>query len=346
MSQAENKESQLEIIDKKTDDFLKTLLNIKVNNKENDEENYEENNKQLFASTILESTFENDDDDDDDYVYDDISSSVSSNTSKSIKSAISKIFPSFKEKDYKLIKQKVDKLSELINKINKKNPVDKEISGEEGKKSEEEKKISEEDKENLKKEIKKLIITILQLNNESNIIDAYEPLFTKNLIVSTDIEDSEYILDIGKIKDKSENDIEIVIGISGVLNKDFIGKLKYLDEIIQLKEKTKDNVENIIAEVGNTSIKDLKDLLESQNKAKEEARIKNEKDNETEKQIKKMQKIEKKAVKAAAEGVLNNVYTKVAANPTGGKRTFKRRRKTRINKKNKRKTNKSKQNKK
>ena len=37
MSQAENKESQLEIIDKKTDDFLKTLLNIKVNDEENDE---------------------------------------------------------------------------------------------------------------------------------------------------------------------------------------------------------------------------------------------------------------------------------------------------------------------
>ena len=309
MSQAENKESQLEIIDKKTDDFLKTLLNIKVNDEENDESVSNEDD----AMSILGS-------DGSDYnEEDDISSSVSSNTSKSIKSAISKIFPSFKEKDYKLIKQKVDKLSELINKINEKNPADKEISG--------------EDKENLKKEIKKLIITILQLNNESNIIDAYEPLFTKNLIVANDIKDSKYILDIVKIKDKNQNDIEKVIGISGVLNEDFIGKLKYLDEIIQLKEKTKDNVENIIAEVGNTPIKDLKDLLESQNKAKEEARIKNE------------------AVEAAAKGVLGTSVTQAmqnaaAASKKGGKRTFKRRRKTRINKKNKRKTNKSKQNKK
>tara|TARA_X000000950_G_scaffold142486_1_gene176636 strand:+ start:13252 stop:14223 length:972 start_codon:yes stop_codon:yes gene_type:complete len=323
MSQKENKESQLKIIDEKTDDFLKTLLNIKVNN----EENYEENNNN---NTILEYNFQDDDDDDDDYVFDDSSSSVSSNASKSIKSAISKIFPSFKEKDYKLIKQKVDKLSEIINKINEKNPVDKEISGEEGKKSEEEKKKEKEDKENLKKEIKKLIITILQLNNESNIIDAYEPLFTKNLIVSTDIEDSEYILDIVKIKDKSENDIEIVIGISGVLNKDFIGKLKYLDEIIQLKEKTKDNVKNIIAEVGNTSIKELEDLLEKQKKAKEEKQI---------------NLISKDAVgNAITLGMQNTLQNQ--ANPKGGKRTFKRRRKTRINKKNKRKTNKSKQNKK
>ena len=333
MSQAENKESQLEIIDKYTDDFLKTLLNIKVNNKENDEENYEENNKQLFASTILESTFENDDDDDD-YVYDDSSSSVSSNASKSIKSAISKIFPSFKEKDYKLIKQKVDKLSELIDKIKA-----------------DDKNISEEDKENLKKEIKTLIITILQLNNESNIIDAYEPLFTKNLIVSNEITDSKYNLDIIEREEDiqgKKNNIEIVIGISGVLNKDFIGKLKYLDEFIQLKKKTKDNVKNIIEEVGKKSIKELEDLLESQNKAKEEARIKNEKDNETKKQERKKQK----AVQAAAKRVFDNSIKEIAekkaaaANPTGGKRTFKRRRKTRINKKNKRKTNKSKQNKK
>lgn len=305
MSQAENKESQLEIIDKKTDDFLKTLLNIKVNDEENDKSSStEDDDASIFGSDgSLYAPSETSDD-----------SSVS-DASKSIESAISKIFPSFKKKDYQLIKQKVDKLSELINKINEKNPADKEISG--------------EDKENLKKEIKKLIITILQLNNESNIIDAYEPLFTKNLIVANDIKDSKYILDI---LDNSEK----VIGISGVLNKDFIGKLKYLDEIIQLKEKTKDNVKNIIAEVGNTPIKDLKDLLESQNKAKEEERIKNE------------------AVEAAAKGVLGtsvtlgiqNAVKKVAANPTGGKRTFKRRRKTRINKKNKRKTNKSKQNKK
>ena len=345
MSQAENKESQLEIIDKKTDDFLKTLLNIKVNDEENTESFSSEDDDNMSMSAL--------DSDGSDYNQeDDISSSVSSNTSKSIKSAISKIFPSFKEKDYKLIKQKVDKLSELINKINKKNPVDKEISGEEGKKSEEEKKISEEDKENLKKEIKKLIITILQLNNESNIIDAYEPLFTKNLIVSTDIEDSEYILDIGKIKDKSENDIEIVIGISGVLNKDFIGKLKYLDEFIQLKDKKEENVKNIIAEVGNKSIKELEDLLEKQKKEKEEARIKNEKDNETEKQVKKRTKVEEEARIVTSKGLFDNVYKNVAANinekakPVGGKRTFKRRRKTRINKKNKRKTNKSKQNKK
>ena len=304
MSQAENKESQLEIIDKKTDDFLKTLLNIKVNDEENDE------------------SVSNEDDDDDGSLYapslisDD--SSVS-DASKSIKSTISKIFPSFKEKDYALIKQKVDNLTKLIN----------------------EKKPNIE--ENLKKEIKKLIITILQLNNESNIIDAYEPLFTKNLIVSTDIEDSEYILDI---QDNSEK----VIGISGVLNKDFIGKLKYLDEIIQLKEKTKDNVKNIIAEVGNTSIKDLKDLLESQNKAKEEARIKNENDKVQEKAAKKRDKENEKQAKEAAPRLADNIFEqavkKVAENPTGGKRTFKRRRKTRINKKNKRKTNKSKQNKK
>ncbi len=287
MSQAENKESQLEIIDKKTDDFLKTLLNIKVN----DEENYES------------SSTEDDDEEDVSYAPSLISDDSSvSDASKSIKSTISKIFPSFKEKDYKLIKQKVDNLTKLIN----------------------EKKPNIE--ENLKKEIKKLIITILQLNNESNIIDAYEPLFTKNLIVSTDVDKSEYILDI---LDNSEK----VIGISGVLNRDFIGKLKYLDEIIQLKEKTKDNVKNIIKEVGNTPIKELEDLLEKQKKAKEEARIKNE------------------AVEAAAKGVLGTSVTQgmqnaAAASKNGGKRTFKRRRKTRINKKNKRKTNKSKQNKK
>jgi|TARA_B100001093_G_C26850191_1_gene1024779 hypothetical protein len=300
MSQAENKESQLEIIDKYTDNFLKTLLNIKVNDEENDESSSTE-----------------DDDEDGSYVLSEISDdSGVTDASKSIKSAISKIFPSFKEKDYKLIKQKVDKLSELIDKIKADNQ-----------------NISKDDKENLKKEIKTLIITILQLNNESNIIDAYEPLFTKNLIVSNEVTDSKYNLDI---QDNSEK----VIGISGVLNKDFIGKLKYLDEIIQLKEKTKDNVENIIAEVGNTSIKELEDLLEKQNKEKEEARIKNEND-----------KVEKKAVETAAKGVLGTSITqavknRVAANPTGGKRTFKRRRKTRINKKNKRKTNKSKQNKK
>ena len=50
-------------------------------------------------------------------------------------------------------------------------------------------------------------------------------------------------------------------------NEDFIGKLN-TDEIIQLKEKTKDNVENIIAEVGNTPIKDLKDLLKVKIKQK------------------------------------------------------------------------------
>ena len=88
MSQAENKESQLEIIDKKTDDFLKTLLNIKVNDEENDESVSNEDD----AMSILGS-------DGSDYnEEDDISSSVSSNTSKSIKSAISKIFPSFKRK--------------------------------------------------------------------------------------------------------------------------------------------------------------------------------------------------------------------------------------------------------
>ena len=309
MSQAENKESQLEIIDKKTDDFLKTLLNIKVN----DEENYESSSTEDDDMSLLSSN-------DSTFLPNEMNSlSSDSDASKSIKSAISKIFPSFKEKDYTLIKQKVDNLTKLIN----------------------EKKPNIE--ENLKKEIKKLIITILQLNNESNIIDAYEPLFTKNLIVSTDVHKSEYILDI---QDNSEK----VIGISGVLNEDFIGKLKYLDEIIQLKEKTKDNVKNIIAEVGNTSIKDLKDLLESQNKAKEEARIKNENDKVQEKAAKKRDKENEKQAKEAAPRLADNIFEqavkKVAENPTGGKRTFKRRRKTRINKKNKRKTNKSKQNKK
>ncbi len=291
MSQKENKESQLKIIDEKTDDFLKTLLNIKVNNEENDES----------VST------EDDDEEDVSYAPSETSDDSSvSDASKSIKSAISKIFPSFKEKDYKLIKQKVDKLSELIDKIKA-----------------DDQKISKDDKENLKKEIKTLIITILQLNNESNIIDAYEPLFTKNLIVSNEITDSKYNLDI---QDNSKK----VIGISGVLNKDFIGKLKYLDEFIQLKEKTKDNVENIIAEVGNTSIKDLKDLLEKQKKAKEEKQI---------------NLISKDAAgNAITLGMQNTLQNQ--ANPNGGKRTFKRRRKTRINKKNKRKTNKSKQNKK
>ena len=306
MSQAENKESQLEIIDKYTDDFLKTLLNIKVNDEENTESVSTEDDDVSVMSMLGSEGSEGSDYNEED----DSSSSVSSNTSKSIKSAISKIFPSFKEKDYKLINQKVNSLKNLIK----------------------EKKPNIE--ENLKKEIKTLIITILQLNNESNIIDAYEPLFTKNLIVSTDIEDSEYILDIVKIKDKSKNDIEIVIGISGVLNKDFIGKLKYLDEIIQLKEKTKDNVENIIEEVGKKSIKKLEDLLKSQNKKKEEARI------------------EKQAKEAAGaltgtilvQGIKNTLQYQ--ENQKGGKRTFKRRRKTRINKKNKRKTNKSKQNKK
>ena len=269
MSQAENKESQLEIIDKKTDEFLKTLLNIK------------ENNKEYTESVIIGDDHDNDNDeyiDNNSNENDTVVSSLTDNTPLVFKDTIGKIFPSFKEKDYKLIKQKVDKLSELIK---EKTP-----------------------EENLKKEIKKLIITILQLNNESNIIDAYEPLFTKNLIVSTDIKDSEYILDI-------QDDSKKVIGISGVLNKDFIGKLKYLDEFIQLKDKKEENVKKIIEAVGNTSIKDLKDLLESQNKAKEEAKKKAE---EEQKQ--------------------------------GGRRTFKRKRKTRINKKNKRKTNKSKQNKK
>ena len=316
MSQAENKESQLEIIDKHTDDFLKTLLNIKENNKEYTELFSTEDDDISLMSTN-DSTF----------LPNEMNSlSSDSDASKSIKSAISKIFPSFKEKDYKLIKQKVDKLSELIDKIKA-----------------DDQKISKDDKENLKKEIKTLIITILQLNNESNIIDAYEPLFTKNLIVSNEITYSKYNLDI---QDNSKK----VIGISGVLNKDFIGKLKYLDEFIQLKEKTKDNVENIIEEVGKKSIKELEDLLENQNKAKEEARIKNEKDNETKKAKKEINKENEKQAKKAApvfyDSVLKQAVQNVAPASVGGKRTFKRRRKTRINKKNKRKTNKSKQNKK
>ena len=315
MSQAENKESQLEIIDKHTDDFLKTLLNIKENNKEYTELFSTEDDDISLMSTN-DSTF----------LPNEMNSlSSDSDASKSIKSAISKIFPSFKEKDYKLIKQKVDKLSELIDKIKA-----------------DDQKISKDDKENLKKEIKTLIITILQLNNESNIIDAYEPLFTKNLIVSNEITYSKYNLDI---QDNSKK----VIGISGVLNKDFIGKLKYLDEFIQLKEKTKDNVENIIEEVGKKSIKELEDLLEKQKKAKEEERIKNEKDNETEKQKKKIKQVENKVLKTTATGLIDDVLKQSVQNqvgPKGGKRTFKRRRKTRINKKNKRKTNKSKQNKK
>ena len=240
MSQKENKESQLKIIDEYTDDFLKTLLN--------NEENYEENNESVSTGDDEVSVLSSNDSNDSTFLPNEMNSlSSDSDASKSIKSAISKIFPSFKEKDHQLINQKVNSLTKLIN----------------------EKKPNIE--ENLKKEIKKLIITILQLNNESNIIDAYEPLFTKNLIVSTDIEDSEYILDIIEREEDiqgKKNDIEIVIGISGVLNKDFIGKLKYLDEIIQLKEKTKDNVKNIIAEVGNTSIDQLKDLLEKQKKKK------------------------------------------------------------------------------
>ena len=281
MSQEENKESQLKIIDEFTDKFLNKLLIIE----ENDGSTISSLNDNNTNDSTYNPVSDNESDDSDSTSN---SSNVSplsmSNIPDNIEKTIGTFFPSFKEKDYKLIKQKVNKLSELIDKIKA-----------------DDQNNSKEDKENLKKEIKKLIITILQLNNESNIIDAYEPLFTKNLIVSTDVDKSEYILDI---LDNSEK----VIGISGVLNKDFIGKLKYLDEIIQLKEKTKDNVKNIIAEVGNTSIKDLKDLLESQNKAKEE---------------------EKQKTKSI-----------------GGKRTFKRRRKTRINKKNKRKTNKSKQNKK
>ena len=213
MSQEEKpKKSQLKIIDEYTDEFLKTLLNIKVND-----------------DAILQNGDRDDNDPlDGDYNNDGASvstdSTISDITPLVFKDTIGKIFPSFKEKDYKLIKQKVDKLSELIK--------------------------EKQPEENLKKEIKKLIITILQLNNESNIIDAYEPLFTKNLIVSTDVEKSEYILDI-------QDDSKKVIGISGVLNKDFIGKLKYLDEFIQLKDKKEENVNKIIAEVGNKSIDQL-----------------------------------------------------------------------------------------
>merc|ERR1712224_435335 len=139
MSQEEKpKKSQLKIIDEYTDDFLKTLLN-KVNNEEN-----------------TESVSSGDDQYHDEYIYnngnenDSLVSSLTDNTPLVFKDTIGKIFPSFKEKDYKLIKQKVDKLSELLK--------------------------EKQPEENLKKEIKKLIITILQLNNESNIIDAYEPL--------------------------------------------------------------------------------------------------------------------------------------------------------------------------
>ena len=78
----------------------------------------------------------------------------------------------------------------------------------------------------------------------------------------------------------------------------------------------------------------MEDLLKSQNKKKEEAIIK------------------KQAKEAAGaltgtilvQGIKNTLQYQ--ENQKGGKRTFKRRRKTRINKKNKRKTNKSKQNKK
>ena len=280
MSQEENKESQLKIIDEFTDKFLNKLLIIE----ENDGSTISSLNDNNTNDSTYNPVSDNESDDSDSTSNSSNVSSLSmSNIPDNIEKTIGTFFPSFKEKDYKLIKQKVNKLSNLIK----------------------EKKPNIE--ENLKKEIKKLIITILQLNNESNIIDAYEPLFTKNLIVSTDVDKSEYILDI---LDNSEK----VIGISGVLNKDFIGKLKYLDEIIQLKEKTKDNVEIIIAEVGNTSIDQLKNLLESQNKAKEEKK--------------------------------NAQEANVPTSSTGGKRTFKRRRKTKINKKNKRKTNKSKQNKK
>ena len=94
----------------------------------------------------------------------------------------------------------------------------------------------------------------------------------------------------------------------------------------------------------------MKKLLEDQKKAKEEERIKNEKDKVEEKAAKKR----KKAAEKATPGVVGNFMKQAVQNqteatqvgPNGGKRTFKRRRKTRINKKNKRKTNKSKQNKK
>ena len=339
MSQKENKESQLEIIDKYTDNFLKTLLNIKVNNDAILQNGYRDDNDDNDLDNDLDGDHNNDD------ASVSTGSTISDITPHVFKDTIGKIFPSFKEKDYKLIKQKVDKLSELINNINK---TKKEILEQKGTLGEEEKKSDDEEilkeEENLKKEIKKLIITILQLNNESNIIDAYEPLFTKNLIVSTDIKDSEYILDI-------QDDSKKVIGISGVLNKDFIGKLKYLDEFIQLKDKKEANVKNIIAEVGNKSIKELETLLKQQNEAKAAIRI--------QKKFRGVKgKIEAKEAKKQTEAAtkiqsLNRGFkgrkqakNVAAERSVGGRRTFKRKRKTRINKKNKRKTNKSKQNKK
>ena len=101
MSQAENKESQLEIIDKKTDDFLKTLLNIKVNDEENDKSSStEDDDASIFGSDgSLYAPSETSDD-----------SSVS-DASKSIESAISKIFPSFKKKDYQLRKQSKNRIA-------------------------------------------------------------------------------------------------------------------------------------------------------------------------------------------------------------------------------------------